>query len=231
MKPEFTRPFSMADAKAGAPYCCVNGDEATAIKWDCRDLEFPIAGVMGDYDNINEWDKYGRTNKGLTDEFCLVMLPLGMIDGKPVFMGDLVTSPDCKGNISADLGMTFGTATSSWRWPAPAKVYPVTGMTNKDMADAVGERNWPSAPSLYDRARLLINAALRHALDSGAIVTKEDHEAGLKLLGDRLRDVAISRDVKRDMAIAKAVILACTPSLWYSLATSDDLMRIIAGIK
>lgn len=78
-------------------------------------------------------------------------------------------------------------------------------MTNRDMADAVGESHWPTSPDLYDRARRLINAALRHAIDSDAVVTKEDHEADLQRLGESLRDVAIQRDAARDMAIACSV--------------------------
>lgn len=226
MKPEFTRPFSMADAKAGAPYCSANGDAVTILKWDARGKS-PLVGVYGIEDYSGRWGMHGSNSFAAGH---LVMLPLGMIDGKPFFVGDEIevfSMPDNWEKMAAE-PRHKKRHEPEIRWPAPAKAYPKTQMLGNDFAKVCGERIHNLG---FVEAIQCANAALRHGIDSGAIVTKEDHEAGLKLLGDRLRDVAISRDIKRDMAIAKAVILACTPSLWYSLATSDDLMRIIAGIK
>jgi hypothetical protein len=82
----------------------------------------------------------------------------------------------------------------------PAKVYPVTQMRDEDLSSA-----WSVVPAGYNGLRGFVNAALRHAIDAGQIITIADHQTELFTLGDRLRDIEIARHADRDMAIAKAV--------------------------
>ena len=139
MKPEFTREFNAAHAKAGAPYCCSNGEEATILKWDCRDPIYPIVGVMGEMDDSNEWQSNGLYNDGINTEYDLVMTPLGMIDGKPVFVGDSIVTD---GGMPFDVNPAHAINSSFFlhgcKWPAPAKVYPETAMDHSAMFGIYG---------------------------------------------------------------------------------------------
>lgn len=82
----------------------------------------------------------------------------------------------------------------------PEKVYPVTQMTDDNLSSA-----WSDCPAGFKGLRRFANAALRHAIDAGQIVTKDEHESALIQLGEHLRGIAIAPDAARDMAIAEAV--------------------------
>lgn len=207
--PVHTRPFSAEHAKAGAPYCCRDGSEATVLKWDGRSERYPLLGVVTDRDELTTWSKDGAHHVDNSSRLDLVMTPLGFIDGKPVFVGDIIKSPDCK-PTPAEVWMRFGPG-SEWCWPAPAKVYPATAMSEGEIISSYYGGGPVNGHQEETAAFFRIaNAALRHAIDAGQVIIKEDHEAALNRLGESLRPVAdvMSVDVsrhERDMAIAKAV--------------------------
>ena len=91
--PIHTRPFCLADAKAGAPYCCRDGSAVQVFKWDCRGRAV-LAGIVSAWDGDHSalWSD-GGDEVDFT-EYDLVMLPLGYIDGKPVFVGDRLEQRD-----------------------------------------------------------------------------------------------------------------------------------------
>lgn len=202
--PKDTRPFDLAAAKAGAPYACRNGMEATVFIWDRRGVEVhSIAGVLGASDEPTSWTKSGNYSDGNESGWDLVMLPLGEIDGKPVFTGDefevnCLAHPDewkrCKAEPT--WAGTWNDDGKWFRWPAPAKVYPETQMTGKELWNVYFKNDGNSEGSYVAVA----NAALRHAIDSGQLPTKEAYD---QLRADLLE--AEQRNAARDMAIAEAV--------------------------
>lgn len=54
-KPEFSKPFNILDAKAGAPYCCRDGRTAQVLKWDGRRFNEPLVGCIGADDVPASW--------------------------------------------------------------------------------------------------------------------------------------------------------------------------------
>jgi hypothetical protein len=127
------------------------------------------------------------------------MTPLGFIDGKPVFVGDEVEyAPHAKRIEAEPKDRDF----SNFTWPAPARQYPVTGMTYEELCTSAG---WPLLTTNSIAVRCIANAALRHAIDNGQLFTKEDKdEAYNKGLNEGLAYTA-ERRAQREMAIAEAV--------------------------
>lgn len=78
----------------------------------------------------------------------------------------------------------------------PIKVYPVTQMTYGELS-----RVWSVSPPGIASMSAIANAALRHAIDAGQVITALDHNNALATL-----DVSLTaaRDA-RDMAIARAL--------------------------
>lgn len=60
-----TRPFNLEHARAGAPYCCRDGHEATVLKWDARYPGRPILGMKGPTDQAMGWNADGVSNYSL----------------------------------------------------------------------------------------------------------------------------------------------------------------------
>jgi len=198
--PIHTRPFDMSAAKAGAPYCCRDGSEATVLKWDCRDKDYPLVGVIGTTDTAADWGFDGRHCMA---SISLVMTPLGYIDGKPVFAGDEIMDCECLTKVSATPGDHDFKYCS---WPAPEKVYPETLAHWDEFMDSIDATGPRGGLTINERqVTAIANAALRHACESGQVITKEDHEAALHRLGESLRIVADTARAERDMAVAQAV--------------------------
>lgn len=86
-----TKPFNLEHASAGAPYASADGESATILKWDGRS-EYPLIGVHGEADEPASWTAQGEHLAGSASGADLVMTPLGHIDGKPVFVGDLIVT-------------------------------------------------------------------------------------------------------------------------------------------
>lgn len=191
-KPEHTKPFCAKHAQAGAPFSGEFGEAVRVLIWNRKHPSHPIVLMEEAHDQeVVAFKLDGTASHGMGSIVSkLVMLPLGMIDDKPVFVGDAVINqlgveiyawPNAKAEY-------LGGCT----WPTPATAYPVTQMTSDDFSDAMG------ALMLYEgRARAVANAALRHAIDAGQVVTKADHDA------------AVERGAERDMDIADAVRAAC----------------------
>jgi hypothetical protein len=231
MKPEFTKPFDLEHAKAGAPYCCRNGDAVEIVKWNSK-CEQPIVGLFGTPEILQRWSENGQWGESVAGPGDLVMLSLGIIEGKPVFVGDEIEAlivPDCKW-ISITVKPGNLPRGNSFRWPTPAKAYPTTNMTFDELA-IVHNAQLDSKPNEFARSvRAVANAALRHAVDAGQVVPKDEHEAALHRLGDQLKDIILGDRAARDMMIAEAVRSASEQAS-YTIAGRVDLAAIIATIK
>lgn len=166
MKPEFTRPFNAEHAKAGAPYCCRGGDEATVLKWDGRGCGFSLIGFFGQFDDIDTWTGNGCNESAIYEsEIDLVMIPLGMCEGRPVFVDDILTTRFGGIWIADSADRYF----SEFYWPAPAKIYPVSLMTDTETYDSI---SGPFHAHAFQR-RQIADAAIRHAIDAGQVVIAE----------------------------------------------------------
>lgn len=207
MKPEFSKPFDLDAARAGATFGCRDGRPAEILKWDGRRPGEPLIGFQGDSDIPASWTVDGAYEAGCEGDIDLVMLPLGLIDGKPVFVGEAFLWHDGTPNVA-----TAEMAGGDWgrcAWPAPEKVYPASTMRHDDMfsiyaADLHG-RGYTSTGAETHGLAAVANAALRQAIDAGQVITSE--QAGEEARG--LAKVMADRRAERDIAIAEAVRKEC----------------------
>jgi hypothetical protein len=222
-----TKPFNLEHAKAGAPYMCRNGQEATIIKWDGRDSGYPLIGVRGIQDMPGAWNVRGAWLQSESEDvYDLVMTPLGHINGKPVFVGDKLVVRGCTNEYIAsprDINALHNLA-----WPAPPRVYPETKMRAFDLHAA-----YIKARGGADEGHTAVaNAALCHAIDNGQVITMEDHADKLEEIGRKVAAITspdlsgFAQELRWQesiMEIAKAVHDACLNSV---SAFSQDGMRL-----
>lgn len=141
------------------------------LKWDCRNTDYPLLGVSGDDDRPETWSANGRFEEDKIDhERDLVMLPLGEIDGKPVFVGDALNDKEVGTYFAQPTERDFSDCT----WPAPARQYPVTGMSARDLADTY---QFGSDAGQIARWKSLANTVLRHAIDADTVRITEEVKA------------------------------------------------------
>lgn len=174
-KPEFSKPFNILDAKAGAPYCCRDGRTAQVLKWDRNVSDYPMMGVVGKSDDPRTWTATGSATYGAHGEEydCdLVMLPLGFIDNKPVFVGDEylgIADTPAKAEPK-HAGMPF----SGCKWPVPAPQYPKTLISHVvlfgEYETSLRNRGYAEVSADSYGLAAIANFALRHAIDAGQVV-------------------------------------------------------------
>lgn len=161
-KPEFMKPFNIEHAKTGSPYCCRNGEEATILKFGIRDKDYPLVGIRGSEDVLETWRLDGHSLYDTPHKHDLVMVPLGFIDGKPVFVGDeYLGHADCKCIAGAHLKSDF----SGCKWPPAAPKWPQTTMT-----DGALEVAHLSVLGASAGRRAIANATIAHECSTGALV-------------------------------------------------------------
>lgn len=267
MKPEFTKPFNIEHAKAGAPYCCSGGSEATILKWDCNHQHYPLIGAI--CENGSHYpESWTASGMQASDEEVerrpwrdLVMLPLGMIDGKPVFVGDEIEAMSVPGDDWIGITVKPGDRPrqNGFRWPAPAKAYPETTMLHKDMFDVYShelrKRGHNSIQADTHGLAAVANAALRHAIDGCRVIASEDAQKSVQVLQANLakteaelngavrelmiagynyrpQSIGHADRAARDLTVAEAVRSACEHAS-YTIGGRDalDLAAIIATIK
>lgn len=161
--PLHTRPFNLEHARAGAPFCGAEGQPMSVFVWDRKHPSHPIVAM----EDEGEQEVVAFRTDGTADHGVafitskLVMTPLGMLGGKPVFVGD---------ELVYDHGSTIAGPTKlnlpGLRWPAPAPVYPQTRMTYEELCTAAGS-SLRTTNSIS--VRCVANAALRHAIDAGQV--------------------------------------------------------------
>ena len=255
-KPVHMKPFNMEHARAGAPFCCRDGEPATVLKWDGRG-DYSLIGMFGANDLAASWTDVGCFSIHDQDAIDLVMLPLGFIDGKPVWVGDEIETKSFSATgawepvkvCPGDHGFT------TCRWPAPAPVYPETLLTLRD-AGAFCDRHKANVQVICEPIHVfeemqpgtlkmtvqvrdgdpftaIANFALRHAIDAGQVVLPNGDGMAAELV--RAQDACaetrkmLSREAARDLAIALAVQNACV-SRCEPIAGRAQLMRAIGSI-
>lgn len=197
-----TRPFSLVDAQAGAPYACRNGDKAEIFKWDCQGRH-PLGGIASNQgsDFPALWDAGGTCHSPFGGNFDLVMIPLGYLDGNPVFCGDKLRVKGCTHEYVASA--RDRNALHNLAWPAPEKQYPVTVMTDQQFSTF-----YTAGGRYVSDMRAAANAALRHAVDNGRVITLDQHDQKVNEAYEQgIQDTKGDR-ATRDIEIAEAVLEA-----------------------
>jgi hypothetical protein len=181
-----TKPFNLEHAKAGAPFCTASGEKVEIVKWDMKSGNCPILGLRSDNEYVQQWAMDGEPAANFMSVTRLVMTPLGYIDGKPVFVGDEIelkcmAKPDEWKRVKAEPTWAGTWTDECARWPAPAKQYPVTGMAG-DVLWGIYNSEGCIHPGMFAVA----NAALRHAIDNGQVITMKDHADKLAEVGRKV---------------------------------------------
>lgn len=169
MQPLHTRAFDLDSARAGAPYALACGWPVEIFRRDGKNAGGPIMGVFGVDDRISTWRANGEFSIQDNPRLALVMVPLGYIDGKPAFVGDKV-EVNCVANngdwkpcvLESTWAGTWNDDGKWFRWPAPPKVYPVTGIAKGDLYDQYMSHKGDGYHSLEH----MVNSALRHYIDN-----------------------------------------------------------------
>lgn len=237
---ETVKPFNAEHQRAGAPYRCFNGFEAKILEWIGN-------RAIGYFRNVSSdvfpamWDESGVEEMAVTHARAhnLLMTPLSFIDGKPVFMGDLL-----QGNAGQPVGASMDMAFNeghAWRWPTAAPVVE-TKMTDKDL-NIAGNPNQEYSGRWCVEARNVANAAIVRALADEQVITLSDHMSSLKARFDELYAQQAAQRAARDMAVAQAVREACAREATkvFEKRTKEmqlctmpllvDLTAVVTGVK
>jgi hypothetical protein len=212
--PTYSRPFDMAAARAGAPFCGAQGQAVRVLIWDRKHPTHPI--IIMEEDGEQEaiaMRANGTTEFGAYTARELVMLPLGLIDGRPVFVADRIEQRDHHNEswVARDAQPEDRDFSTS-RWPAPAKVYPQTQMSDDDLRHAAG-MNHNNMTMTLGHLHSAANAALRHAVDTSQVVDAERSTEAIRKAYADGQAIAYKHEgaarAERDMAIVRATVLAC----------------------
>jgi hypothetical protein len=244
MKPEFSGKFNAVHAKAGAPYCQMDGLPATVIKWD-MDSDTPLLGFARRRADSNEevpaiWRENGIPGGSYDSEFRLVMLPLGLIDGKPVYVGDELDY-EAHGKDPLVVVQAKDHNFDGYYWPAPVlqyPQYPVTRMSEDEMEDLYRKNQGEYAA--------IVNAAIARCFADGDAVLRAEHEKVVtELFAQRTADSAYidcviaegiaKGQAERDLAVARAIRDVCMATVNQSRAARElldiDLASIVASVS
>lgn len=139
--PTHHRPFNRAHAEAGAPYCCANGYDGHIIQWIGNEA---IGYIRRQAHAVHaaKWDTNGVEDMaGVMDHaHDLVMTPLGMVDDRPVFVGDRLEQRD-RHNVSwvARDVQPGDKDFSISRWPATVTASVLeSSLTDAELIEAFG---------------------------------------------------------------------------------------------
>ncbi len=164
-----SKPFNLADAKAGHPVATSFGQRATILKFDCNAGNLPLLGIVTDADVVARWTADGRhadATVGFVFEYNLVMAPIGTIDDKPVYPGDMITVDGISAKAQHDIPFPLDA-----KWP---RVYPRTQMGGKELEGVYMDTN--AGGDGYDDHIAVANAAIRHGIDNGYLLDPRDLE-------------------------------------------------------
>jgi len=151
------RPFNLEHAKAGAPVRLSDGTESVRIICTDRAGQMPVVALVGGShgETVQLFDAQGHS--GHLAAAHLVMKPLGTCQGREVHWGDKLV--DAAGTVMVGNDWTqedFDQCT----WPAQ---YPTTRMHQHDLVGIIQASRKSYPVYLVD----LVNAAIKHGIDSG----------------------------------------------------------------
>lgn len=239
-KQVFFKPFDLAHAQAGAPIGKASGGTARFVAYaEEADPSCCVVVIEDRFNLIGTRRKSGRVNEAgaIDNPNDLVMLPLGLIDGKPVFVGDEFLG---HADTPCVAGPLLSSDFSGCRWPAPARMYPVTAVPHSALFDvyakALRELGYKNISAESTGLTAVANAALRHAIGIGQVVAKDEYDR-MTTQYTQVQGEAFElskRGTERDLAVAQAV----KTYFIYNLGTGSiarffegmNLRAIIAGV-
>lgn len=181
MNHEHSRPFSLAEHEAGAPVGCRSRLLTPRIHDAVGDYLYGIIlrGVGGARPTSHEWSKSdGHEHPGgILGPHDLVMLPLFLLDGKPVFVGDELVNDQ---GFPVKAGPLHDNSDGKWRWPAP-KVE--TRMTDPELLAMRSDFEGRQPITVQHAYREIANAAIARAIADGDVILP-----GLQVSPRKLRD-------------------------------------------
>lgn len=195
-----SKPFNLADAKAGHPVAIANAIPGAAglnntvpAKILTADLNnawrVVVSYFHGEDERVVKFLADGTNPKGeenINTRAHLVMGPIGTIDGKPVYPGDMITLGGLAFHAPYDVPVP-----SEAKWP---RQYPETQMPGVDLCIVYASFNGDQYESLFAVA----NAAIRHGIDNGYLL---DPTQAAKEISDAI--ATLSDEYERRYAIAK----------------------------
>lgn len=163
-----TRPYSHADATQGAPY------GARSEEYDAMVLHAEGTQLLGATRKKGgswlptEWTRDGMVRSEPAEHpRDVVMLPLGMVEGKPFFVGDRIVGNTGESFIAepSDMGGTHKT----WKWPKPAQNWPKSSMT----ADQLKRAFHAATPESRKGWCGIADIAIAHECEAGTLIPAE----------------------------------------------------------
>lgn len=205
-----SKPFNLADAKAGHPVVTRDGQPATVFKFDARNASvYKHFGMveLGTEEVPEQWNDLGASWG--TRNNNLVMAPISTIDGLPVYPGDMITVDGMDIAVRHNEPIDWANA----KWP---RAYPKTQMVN----DELGIAYTAKIDTTVQGWKRVANAAIRHGIDNGYLLDPRDLEqrVSIKASSEELKRIisapprgnnygcviAPVRDVERERAIMRA---------------------------
>jgi hypothetical protein len=161
---KFLRPFDAKQYLVGAPVGCRMPSLTPEILKIAEDgWMYGIIHRVGTRPAAMEWAPNGKVNNATADgPHDLVMIPLFLIDGKPVFVGDEIQG----GGEVVKAKAHFTTEAGMWRWPSPKKEWPSTSMRSREIRD-----KFNAFASHGDMWTSVANAVIAHECEAGNLVT------------------------------------------------------------
>lgn len=164
---QFARPFDIEAYHRGDPLGCAGlGFEPQVLKTTEYYLFGTVTSPFGEV--AMRWDTKGNPyNDNGHGPHNLVMLPLFLIDGKPVFVGDEIQG---SGEV-VKAQSYFSNEAGLWKWPgAPRKVETrMTGGEIGRLAESLSMR----ITGLTEDARNLLNFGIARAIEDGDVIPAE----------------------------------------------------------
>lgn len=193
-----TRPFNLEHAKAGAPVC-INGLEVVKVLTFERNDHYPILTMAGN-GHIGSFmnDGHGPLNARL------LMAPINMLEGKPVFFGDTIERL-CRGGWEPwIIDAAIWLPEARFRWPKPKRNIPKTSMNDAELVEAFNKNAYTTETGM----RKVANLAIERAVGDGDVIpaNEVDHMAA----ADAMRDesLAIIADERSNWAVQKEMFIA-----------------------
>jgi hypothetical protein len=171
--PEHFKPFNREQAISGAPFGCKNGNKATVILWADDVLIGYVEAANGPHSM--DWKNNGDARRDEWHRGCdLVMLPVDMLDDKPLFVGDKIMVKDYEKEDHPWVPATVGPKTTQgaaklygWRWTSEEPEYPKTRMSPDDLYEIHRAQDaWKPRTAFLAVA----NAAIARAIQDGDVV-------------------------------------------------------------
>lgn len=185
--PEHFKQYNHEHAQAGAPIGLRNGCD---VKIHHAVPEFDkLIGMFYGVDgtvHAGEWNLKGAYyDFGHGGRLDIVMLPLGMCEGKPVFVGDKLEQRDRHNKSWIALDAQIGHKDFSIsRWAETKPEYPNTRMTNKEINEVIAIDDRLIAWSETEAGLRVANAAIARAIEDGDVFTRDQVQAVIKECAD-----------------------------------------------